>query len=214
MAGVSIAYFTPSDVVAGVERFIKGCVHTIGPAKLAWPLEVRSIEGTPLSYAKVDSYIPLHIDPPGDSQGRVETNMFHFVFEAVNRPVLLVGEASTFEGECTDERTALAVQRTKAMLLGADALQLRAFNIGAIELVPGMAVHFDIAENWHGITAAPMPMRSIGVRMDPKLLIVQMGGFEATELSEAIKHMATLLALDAAWWTSGRREKNFGKDRK
>lgn len=205
--GASIGWFDPRGVVPDVDYFVRRLSHTIGPAKLAWPLEVRTIKGTPLSYAKVDNHIPIHIDNEADEADRLGTSMFHFVFHTENRPVLLVGHAGDAATDTSTPNGEMAVRRSESLLMGAEVTKSKPFNIGCIELCAGMAVHFDIADNWHGISAAPVPMRNIGMRQDPKAIIVQMAGYGPDKIDEAFHDMARLLQLDRGYWDSGRRDR-------
>lgn len=206
MSGVSIGYFTPEAVVVDVDYFIRRLSHRLGPPESAsFPLTVRSIKDHPLAYAKVDGHIPIHIDP-AEGQMRI-SKMFHFVFQAENRPILLTGRAHRGEmSEAQDEHEIMAIQRTRALLLGHSPVMLNTFTIGATELVPGMVVHFDIAENWHGITAGPG--QGTSVRSMPRCLLVQMCGYEATDLERAVDDMTKLLAADRPYWNASRRDKS------
>lgn len=192
MPGISVGFFSPDAVIGyagGGDLFAKSVSRVIGRPLPAFPLELRTVEGLAHAYAKVEGHVPLHIDSHGEKAS--DTKIFNFVFSTAHRPVLLTGNAHGTPG---DEN------RSKILLEIHDKEENAAFGLGALELVPGMFVHFDISAVWHGITAAPVPMRTLGMRQDPTAIIVQIIGYEAEEYEEAISTMTKMLHADRAYW--------------
>lgn len=197
MTGVSIGYFTPEAIVDDVAAFTRSVSRVIGKCLPAFPLELRTVEGLSHAYAKVDGHIPLHIDSVGKHTS--DTKIFQFVFATENRPMLLTGAAGDPGGGNVVDQ-----QRSKIMLNIHDKEEVATTGFGATELVAGMFVHFDVSKIWHGVTAAPVPMRELGLRQDPKAIIIQIIGYEAHEYAEAHNTMHKMLYEDRAYWMSGK----------
>lgn len=191
MTGVSVGYFDPALFNVDPDSLARGIRRVMRIRNRSWPLAVSSIMrsgyGTGVAYAMVDGHIPMHIDTKGleDWDGK----LFQFVLEVENRPLLSVVEQNP---------------DLDPHVLGT-AEDRKPFKMGAVELIAGRAVHFDITTHWHGVSSLPMPARSIAANHTPRAIIIQVAGFEAEQIEQAISFAAPLIQADRAFWSSARK---------
>lgn len=184
---LSIGWFEPKAFYQGVEYFTRHLRRAMPVVDRTWPLRVSSIrmngKGTGVAYAIVDGHIPMHIDQTGidDSDGRI----FQFVLETSNRPMLL--------------STPARIANRDIMFGNAKGYQ-NAFVMQALELKPGIAVHFDITEYWHGIGGLPVFGKSVGIDVSPSAVIVQVAGFAANQIGDALEKAVELVRRDRPFW--------------
>jgi hypothetical protein len=187
MSGTSIGWFETTALYPDPEGLIRAIAGMLAPRlrrQRAWPLAVSSIraegKGVGVAYALIGGHIPIHRDTVGldDSDGRI----FQFVLTTDNRPLLLVAPGAGTTDLIYQGIAPPSVPQTVAL--------------GGVELKPGMAVHFDITENWHGIGAMPMPMESLQDDLTPRAIIVQVAGFAAEQIGMALEHAAYWIARD------------------
>ncbi len=141
MPGMSIGFWSPHAEIGDVEAFSERIREICGPTSVGFPFAVAPVREngmTVLSYAVLRGHVPIHIDKPNPAEHC--SQMFTFVVEAENRPVLLYAPAGQRETE-----TILLPEKKKVSTMG----------FGAVELIPGRALHFDLARAWHGITGFP-----------------------------------------------------------
>lgn len=186
--GLSVGWFDPALFHPEPRKLIRGITRMLRPRlrkNRAWPLAVSSVRsggvGTGVAYALVGGHIPMHIDSVGldDSDGRI----FQFVLETENRPLLLATVAR-------DDNTPIfmgfappTVQRTVAL--------------GGLEMKAGMSVHFDITKYYHGVSGMPVPMESLQDDLQPRAVIIQVAGFHAAAIDDAVAHGMNVIAADS-----------------
>lgn len=186
MAGVSIGYFDPTLFNHDIGYLTSRLKRVMPVRRKAWPLAVSSIRrngrGTGVAYAVVDGHVPIHIDTVGldDADGRI----FQFVLEVENRPCLMTAPAG-------DANTPIFMGFAEGF---------NTFGLGAMELHVGMAVHFDITTHFHGVSGMPLPGRSMDVDHRPRAVIIQVAGFDSTQIGDAVEHARELVRLDRGFW--------------
>jgi hypothetical protein len=190
MTGVSIGWFDPALFNHDIGYLTKRLKRAVPIRHKAWPLAVSSIrrdgKGTGVAYAIVGGHVPVHIDSVGlDDAGGA---LFHFVLETENRPAVL---------------TAAATENNTPPVLGLTEVS-QPFGLGVIELRVGMALHFDITTHFHGVTGLPVPMVSMAKDLSPRAVLVQVSGFEAHQIGDAVEHAREIVRLDRPVWDAGR----------
>lgn len=178
MGGVSVGFFTPLAVVRDVPAFCGRIRRLLPVASRGFPLAAEQIKGqdgkAAIALAVVSGSVPVHINQPNANEE--SSSIFQFVFQAENRPCLLSAPA--------DERT------TKAVLMPD---QRSKFAMGALELVPGRAIHFDITAHFHAIVGMPT---GDPVAAEPEAVIVQVPWPRAEAIGHAIGIMQRTLRAD------------------
>jgi hypothetical protein len=186
--GLSVGWFDPALLHHEPQKLIRGITRLLRPRlrrNRAWPLAVASVRaggrGTGVAYALVGGHIPMHIDSVGldDSDGRI----FQFVLETANRPLLL----ATVAGD----------ENTPVFMDFAPPTVKRTVALGGIEMKAGMAVHFDITRYYHGVSGMPVPMDTMQDDLQPRAVIVQVSGFHAAAISDAIAHAVNVIVADS-----------------
>jgi hypothetical protein len=178
--GVSIGFWTPSAEIGDVTTIAARMREIAGPSSLAFPLAVAPVRDesnmTVASYAVVRGHVPIHVDRR--SANERTSKLFMFVLEVENRPVLLATPANA--------------ATAKVIFLPDEVQQPRA-TFGAVELTAGMALHFDIQEQFHGITGYPTG----DVVADlPEAVIVQVPWERADDIGGAIQAMKRAIRRD------------------
>lgn len=189
MSGVSIGYFDPAMIVGDAVAMTKAIEKTFASkltASAAFPLYVGNIGKSRVSYALVGGHIPIHRDPVGEND--VDGRIFQLVIGVRNRPLLLTAPG-------TDETNALIAGTTGAW---------HGIGFGGVELRAGMAVHFDITQTWHGIGCLPGHcddqyvdrLSGRGRTMLPMAAIIQVSGFDATDIDGAVSAACAMVTAD------------------
>lgn len=141
--GLRIGYFSPKKEFGGAEQVVCSRIREIcGPTSEAFPFTLSPLRDekkqTVLSYGIIRGHVPVHVDRPNAAESC--SSVFTFVLEAENRPVLLFAPAGREQAEC---------------IFLPDEAQAPRMALGAVELWPGRALHFDIARAFHGISGFP-----------------------------------------------------------
>lgn len=141
--GVSIGFFSPQNEIGpAIDDVCQRIREICGVPSIAFPFRASPVEDEgknwPMLYATVAGHVPVHIDRPAKSQ--LHQAMFMFVLEAEERPVLLCSPATKEASE---------------VIFLPDMVRAPRMMFGAIELKPGVAIHFDPTKQFHGITGYP-----------------------------------------------------------
>jgi hypothetical protein len=142
MTGLCVGFWSPSLVFNDVDAVAERIKEICGPSSTGFPFVVSPVRDEKnqavISYAVIRGHVPIHIDRPIAAEQC--PSIFQCVLTTENRPVLLYARAGQVESECV-----LLPEPDKVSKMG----------LGAVELIPGRLLHFDICRAWHGITSFP-----------------------------------------------------------
>lgn len=178
MSKVGLGFFTPSTLVRDVDAFCARVRALSALTTRGFPLSVQQVrdeEGKcPMAYAVINGPIPIHIDLPNRNES--SSSIFQFVMEAENRPALLTADAS---------------QENSGVILGIS--DKKAWGMGCLELKSGLAVHFDVARTWHGISGLPTGETPPG---EPAAVILQVPWDDSRQIGRALSIARQSLVAD------------------
>jgi hypothetical protein len=179
MTGLSVGYWSPASELGDVDVFARRIRKICGPTNPAFPFavsRVRDGKQTLLSYAVVRGHVPIHIDRPNAAESC--STIFTFVVTAENRPVVLYSPAGKPESEC--------------VFLGFEG-PVKKMGFGAIELVQGRVIHFDIARSFHGITSFPS---GDPAPAGPDAVLIQVPWADPRDIAGAVHRLRNVIARD------------------
>lgn len=161
--GLSIGWFDPKAIADNPGQFVLNETLELGRGRKSDAVISREVAQA-CYYTHVRANSEIAIKRHGFSNGAGPE--WHFVMATANRPVLLMAKV-TMENIPT-----IAVGGSDEDL-AANKPNIHHFR--AIELAPGMALHFDTTEFWHGYTQFPVP-EVLGVPQDtPSAFIIRLG---------------------------------------
>jgi hypothetical protein len=178
--GLSLGWFNPRSEIGDVDAVCERIREICGPANQAFPFVRKPLKDkdgtTGLFYCVIAGHVPIHIERPNAAASC--STMFTFVLDADERPVLLFAPAGQREAGCIYQP-----EDSKVPSMG----------LGAVEIWPGRAFHFDTARAFAGITSFPTgdPLLSL-----PQAVVVQVPWPRAADIGGAIFAMKRLIAAD------------------
>lgn len=178
MGKIALGYFTPAALVRDVAGFCARVRSLSAMTARGFPLAVQQVRGEdgkcPMAYAVVNGPIPIHVDPPNGNEA--SSSIFQFVMEAENRPALLTADTSD-----TNSKAILGISSMKG------------WGMGCLELRPGIAVHFDTARTWHGISGLPTGETP---PQEPGAVILQVPWEDSAQIERALSIARQSLVAD------------------
>jgi len=182
MSGVSIGWFSttmfhahPPVLANALRRYFR--------RQPQGPLQVDQLSGPTgpagAAYAMLNGGTPMQINS-GGIEGAATNDVFTFVLEVSGRPAIMT---APFSEQNVTIWTGIAPPQA-----------VRPLGLGLVELRAGMALHFDPSQTWHGFTSLPWAGQERAPA--PHAVMLQIGGYAATDIKGAAEHMALILDAD------------------